>query len=58
MKVKELIEMSNETFTVMVKEPEKCFSYSCTSNNVSNHEDFSNREIYKFDFDSRKVYCW
>lgn len=58
MTVKEFMKLTRPGFRITVKEPGQCFSYSCLSDNATNYEDFADREIYRVDFDSRRVYCW
>lgn len=58
MKVKELINVANTDFIVIVKQPGKCVSYKCKSNNKKQYEDFANREIYEFDIVFNFAYCW
>ncbi len=47
-------------FEVVVKEPGKCFKYSCFNVNELNRTDFEDREVYDTKVINARpiVYCW
>lgn len=60
MTVSDMLQLTQETFVIIVKEPKKCFSYSCSSTNITQRDDLLGRRIYNITTigGKMKVYCW
>lgn len=60
MTVFDMMHLTQEEFEVVVKEPEQCFKYKCSSKNTTNRDDFVGRHIYNITTTGGKmnVYCW